>query len=53
MRTPSNNVEIAVEREDGSRPVIWLSPPNARSLAWQLNEVADALDAEYPGAEER
>ncbi|MCP2298319.1 hypothetical protein APR11_004764 [Nocardia amikacinitolerans] len=48
-----NNVEITVDRAAGDRTVIRLSPRNARSLAWQLNEVADALDAEYPDVEKR
>ncbi|MGW5918106.1 hypothetical protein ACWFPY_03875 [Nocardia fluminea] len=51
-----NNAEIAVwhqpEHPD-NRSLIRLSPRNARRLAAQLNQVADALDAEYPGAELR
>ncbi|MGV9823395.1 hypothetical protein [Nocardia xishanensis] len=51
-----NNAEIAVWHEPESasnRTLIRLSPANARRLAAQLNEVADALDGEYPGAPRR
>lgn len=48
-----NNVEIAVDHADGTRTVIRLSPRNARSLAWQLNEAADGVEEAYPAAEKR
>ncbi|MFI1241484.1 hypothetical protein [Nocardia salmonicida] len=51
-----NNAEIAVLHDPNdatSRTLIRLSPQNARLIAGQLNEVADALDAEHPGAERR
>ncbi len=47
-----NNAEINVWHlpEDASnRTIIRMSPANARLLADQLHEVANALDGEYPG----
>lgn len=46
-----NNAEISVwhlpESVD-NRTLFRMSPSNARRLATQLNEVADALDNDYP-----
>ena len=47
-----NNAEISVwhlPESVSNRTIIRMSPVNARRLADQLNQVADALDAEYPG----
>lgn len=50
-----NNAEVSVWHRPESvdnRTIIRLSPANARRLASQLNEVADALDEEQPSDSE-